>query len=92
MLVTPTIQELSERPSPLEVWQALAYCGVCGVTVVLQTHIFEAPMTALPSPLRTDGKRIIMGSLYFRDPFHNTTLPFENYCSAACSTRRGNDL
>jgi hypothetical protein len=79
--------EVSERPSPAEIWASLAVCGACGKPVALCADpiIFVAPMTVLPPPARADGKRGIKAALYFRDPFHHPSLPFENYCDAACS-------
>ena len=74
--------------TPAEVWKSLAFCAVCGKDVELKPITFEAPKDKLPEPLVSDGKRTIMGAKYFRDPFHNPTLPFENYCSAECSNYR----
>lgn len=82
------ITEIPPRPSPADIWSALAICGYCeGPAQLLDPMVFEAPRERLPPPLTSDGKRAIIGALYFRDPFH-AGLPFENYCGAACSLAR----
>ena len=78
--------------TPAEVWQSLAVCGTCGQAAAL---LPDAIQFVAPNPLGKwdgngkpppwDGSRAMYAALYFRDPFHTPTMPFVNYCSAACS-------
>lgn len=84
------MSELGPRPSPMEVWASLGWCGVCGAEVEFDPSWFKvAPQVSWSGkgPRVIVPGRAILGALYYRDPLHHPGKPFVNYCGAVCSNQ-----